>query len=82
MSYLHKTKRQFLIPTARHVRKFWFLAKVVLLKAVRLLKINQHAKFHGPTLSGECFASTSSFNVRHFGNGRSYEIKVMASMAM
>jgi hypothetical protein len=38
---------------------FWLFAKVFLLKVVRPLKIYQHTKFHGPTLTGEIFASTS-----------------------
>jgi hypothetical protein len=38
---------------------FLFLTKVVLLKVVYPLKIYQYTKFHGPTLTGANFASTS-----------------------
>jgi hypothetical protein len=40
---------------------FVFLAfdKMVLLKVVHPLKIYQYIKFHGPTLNGASFASTS-----------------------
>jgi hypothetical protein len=36
-----------------------FLTKMVLLKVVHPLKIHQYTKFHGPTLTGASFASTS-----------------------
>jgi hypothetical protein len=35
------------------------LTKIVLLKVVHPLKIYQYTKFHGPTLTGASFASTS-----------------------
>jgi hypothetical protein len=35
------------------------MTKMVLLKVVQPLKIYQYTKFHGPTLNGESFASTS-----------------------
>jgi hypothetical protein len=38
---------------------FWVFTKVVLLKVVPPLMICQHATFHGPTLSGASFLSTS-----------------------
>jgi hypothetical protein len=38
---------------------FSFLTKIVALKVVHLLKIYQYTKFHGPTLTGASFASTS-----------------------
>jgi hypothetical protein len=41
---------------------------MVLLKVVHPLKIYQYTKFHGPTLTGASFASTSEvLNIRHFG---------------
>jgi hypothetical protein len=57
MVCLHKIKCEFLLPTARDVRVFgFFFAKVVLLKVVHPL---EHTAFHGPTLCGETFVSTS-----------------------
>jgi hypothetical protein len=38
---------------------FLFLTKMVLLKVAHPLKIYQYTKFHGPTLTGASFASTS-----------------------
>jgi hypothetical protein len=38
---------------------FLFLTKMVLLKVVHPSKIYQYTKFHGPTLTGASFASTS-----------------------
>jgi hypothetical protein len=38
---------------------FLFLTKMVLIKVVHPLKIYQYTKFHGPTLTGVSFASTS-----------------------
>jgi hypothetical protein len=38
---------------------FLFLIKMVLLKVVHPLKIDQYTKFHGPTLTGASFASIS-----------------------
>jgi hypothetical protein len=38
---------------------YFFLTKMVLLKVVHPLKIYQYIKFHGPTLTGASFASTS-----------------------
>jgi hypothetical protein len=38
---------------------FLFLTKMALLKVVHPLKIYQYTKFHGPTLTGASFASTS-----------------------
>jgi hypothetical protein len=38
---------------------FFVFDKMVPLKVVHPLKIYQYAKFHGPTLTGESFASTS-----------------------
>jgi hypothetical protein len=38
---------------------FLFLTKMVLLKVVHPLKVYQYSKFHGPTLIGASFASTS-----------------------
>jgi hypothetical protein len=50
---------------------------MVLLKVAHPLKIYQYTKFHGPTLTGADFASTSeaSLNVRHFGMVEKYGIK-------
>jgi hypothetical protein len=38
---------------------FFFITKMVLLKVVHPLEIHQYTKFHGPTLTGASFASTS-----------------------
>jgi hypothetical protein len=57
MSCLHKTNYEFNIQTAAMF--VFFLTKMVLLKVVHPLKIYQYKKFHGPTLSGASFASTS-----------------------
>jgi hypothetical protein len=38
---------------------FFVLTNIILLKVVHCLKIYQYAKFHGPTLAGASFASTS-----------------------
>jgi hypothetical protein len=38
---------------------FFVFDKMVLLKDVDPLKIYQYTKFHGPTLTGASFASTS-----------------------
>jgi hypothetical protein len=38
---------------------FLFLTKIILLKVVHHLKIYQYNTFHGPTLTGASFASTS-----------------------
>jgi hypothetical protein len=38
---------------------FWFLVKLVLLQVIRFLNIYQHAKCHGPTLTGASFSSAS-----------------------
>jgi hypothetical protein len=38
---------------------FSIFAKVVSLKVVHSLKISQNTKFHGPTLTGASFTSTS-----------------------
>jgi hypothetical protein len=38
---------------------FLFLTKMFLLKFVHPLKIYQYTKFHGPTLNGASFESTS-----------------------
>jgi hypothetical protein len=38
---------------------FLFLTKMVLLKVVHPLKIYQYTKFHGSTLTGASFTSTS-----------------------
>jgi hypothetical protein len=38
---------------------FLVLTKMVLLKVFHPLKIYQYTKFHGPTLTGANFASTS-----------------------
>jgi hypothetical protein len=50
-------KIEFKISTARRVCVF--SPKMALLKLVHPLKIFRHAKFHGPTLTGESFSSTS-----------------------
>jgi hypothetical protein len=38
---------------------YFILTKMVLLKVVHPLKIYQYTQFHGPTLTGSSFASTS-----------------------
>jgi hypothetical protein len=54
---------------------------VVLLK-VGYLKICQHAKLHGPTLTGASFASTSEvINVHHFGTVEATGLEIMALMS-
>jgi hypothetical protein len=53
---------------------------MVLLKVVHALKIYQYTKFHGPTLTGASFASTSSsLNVRHFVMVEGTGLKSMAA---
>jgi hypothetical protein len=59
MSCLHKKKTMnFNIQTAA-MFVFFVLTKMVLLKVVHPLKIYQYTKFHGSTLTGASFASTS-----------------------
>jgi hypothetical protein len=48
------------IQTAAMFVFFLFLTKIILLKVVHPLKIYQYTKFHGPTLTGASFASTSA----------------------
>jgi hypothetical protein len=60
MSCFHKTKCKFLLSDALHIRSFFFnFRKCCLIKIVHRFKIYQHTKFHGPTLTGASFASTS-----------------------
>jgi hypothetical protein len=47
------------IQTAAMFVFFLFLTKMVSLKVVHPLKIYQYTEFHGPTLTGASFASTS-----------------------
>jgi hypothetical protein len=47
----------------------WFVKGMVLLKVVYPLKIYQHTKCHGPTLTGEFCTHLGSSNVRPFFNG-------------
>jgi hypothetical protein len=49
----------FNIQTAAMFVFFLFLTKMGLLKVVHPFKIYQYTKFHGPTLTGASFASTS-----------------------
>jgi hypothetical protein len=55
---------------------FLFFARMYSLKAVHPLKIYQHIKCHGPTLSGAIFASPQKFERQTFWNGYSYNIKI------
>jgi hypothetical protein len=48
----------FIIQTAA-MFVFSVLTKMVFLKVLHPLKFYQYAKFHGPTLTGASFASTS-----------------------
>jgi hypothetical protein len=57
MSYLHDTKCEFQISTARHVRIFWGFRKGGLVSCCLSFEY-QHTKFHGSTSTGE-FCITS-----------------------
>jgi hypothetical protein len=59
MTYHLEMKCEFSCSTTHHVRIFLFFSKVVVLKVVHPLKICQHTKFYGPTLSGAVFSSAS-----------------------
>jgi hypothetical protein len=65
MSCLHKIKCEFLLSTANRLRIFWYFAIVILLKFFHPLKICQHTKFHGSTVTGTIFASTSEVLKSH-----------------
>jgi hypothetical protein len=60
-SWVVSTKQtmNFNIQTAAMFVFFLFFTKMVLLQVVHPLKIYQYTKFHGPTLTGARFASTS-----------------------
>jgi hypothetical protein len=60
MSCLHKTNYEFQHSNGPMFVFFVFdKNEMVLLKVVHPLKIYQYTKFHGPTLTGASFASTS-----------------------
>jgi hypothetical protein len=59
VSCLLKIKYEFNVSVALKVHIFWFFTKVVSSEVVHPVKIYQHAKFHGPVLTGASFAFTS-----------------------
>jgi hypothetical protein len=54
---------------------FFFFPKIVSSKVVHPSHIYQNTNFHGPTLSGEGFASPQKFERQQICNGCSYSIK-------
>jgi hypothetical protein len=69
-----KQTMNFNIQTAAVFVFFLFLTKTLLLKVVHPLKLYQYTKFHGPTLTGASFASTSEVWSSPFWNGWRYGI--------
>jgi hypothetical protein len=54
---------------------FFFFPKIFSSKVVHPSQIYQNTNFHGPTLSGEGFASPQKFERQQIYNGCSYSIK-------